>query len=83
MGLMLIHTIDTGSDLLWVPQVGCKSAGLFVKNCKAKTGLYNPTKSHTAEALHKPFDIEYGTGSAHGHYYKDHFAVCFSEFRSA
>jgi hypothetical protein len=62
-------------DLLWVPAAGCKSSGPFVNTCKTQTAVYHPEKSLTAEPLNQTFDIEYGTGSSHGRYYKDKFAV--------
>lgn len=67
---------DTGSDILWVPQKGCKSHGPMVKNCRKGrgAGLYDPGRSNTAESTGKQFKIVYGTGDASGPYYKDTFS---------
>ncbi|KAI6206316.1 hypothetical protein M3Y94_00896000 [Aphelenchoides besseyi] len=63
--------LDTGSDLFWLPKVGCTSSGPDVKFCKSGKGLYDPSKSKTAHDLHRTFQIEYGTGSAVGEYFSD------------
>lgn len=73
---------DTGSDILWVPQRGCSSRGPMVKNCRHRigAGLYDPSKSTTAESTGRNFKIVYGTGDASGPYYRDTFTVSFIEF---
>lgn len=66
---------DTGSDIFWLPQAGCRASGPLVSACRYNQGLYNPYGSSTMENLHQPFEINYGTGSAKGGYFMDVMAV--------
>lgn len=63
--------MDTGSDVFWLPKIGCTSSGPDVQYCASGKGLYNPSMSQTATDLHTHFQINYGTGSATGEYYSD------------
>ncbi|KAI6181333.1 Eukaryotic aspartyl protease [Aphelenchoides besseyi] len=63
--------MDTGSDIFWLPRVGCSSSGPDVQACRTGRGLYDPSQSSTAVDLHQPFQIRYGTGSAVGNYIWD------------
>ncbi|CAD5233640.1 unnamed protein product [Bursaphelenchus xylophilus] len=65
--------VDTGSDVLWVPKLGCKSYGPLVRKCP-NVDTYDPDASSTAESTRKLLFIEYGTGSVMGYYYRDNFA---------
>lgn len=66
-----VNISDTGSDVFWLPQVGCTSSGPDVYSCPTGQGLYNPSLSTTAVDLHSRFQIQYGTGSALGNYIAD------------
>ncbi|KAI1504057.1 aspartic peptidase domain-containing protein [Biscogniauxia marginata] len=60
--------IDTGSFELWVnPDCAASNVPDF---CDA-FGHYDPALSPSAENLNGDFDIQYGSGSASGTYYKD------------
>ncbi|CAD5230687.1 unnamed protein product [Bursaphelenchus okinawaensis] len=67
---------DTGSHMLWVPRVGCKSTGYFVENCKSNDSsrLYDPEMSTTSEVMQKKFEVVYGGGDASGSFVQDYFA---------
>ncbi|KAI6219109.1 Aspartic protease 6 [Aphelenchoides besseyi] len=70
-------TVDTGSNILWVPKKGCKATGEYlIGNCKSSKYVYNPRGSATGKNLNQPFRIAYGDGSATitGHYYRDVFS---------
>jgi hypothetical protein len=54
--------MDTGSDVFWLPRVGCISSGPDVSSCMSGNGLYNPSLSSTAIDLRTRFQIIYGTG---------------------
>ncbi|CAD5220784.1 unnamed protein product [Bursaphelenchus okinawaensis] len=62
---------DTGSDIFWLPQIGCQSYGVDVHACASGQELYNPNASSTSGDIHRAFQIQYGTGSANGRYYDD------------
>ncbi|KAI6212455.1 hypothetical protein M3Y94_00026100 [Aphelenchoides besseyi] len=69
--------IDTGSHILWVPKKGCKATGVgLIGNCKSGKYVYDPKGSASAEDLHEPFSIKYGSGESwvKGHYFKDVFS---------
>ncbi|KAI6176056.1 Peptidase A1 domain-containing protein [Aphelenchoides bicaudatus] len=63
--------MDTGSDVFWLPRVGCRSSGPDVHSCLSGQGLYDPSKSSTANNLNQRLQIQYGTGSASGQYFSD------------
>ncbi|KAI6173008.1 Peptidase A1 domain-containing protein [Aphelenchoides besseyi] len=65
---------DTGSDIFWVPKIGCSSSGPYAKYCRSRRSLYSPRRSRSARSLGRKFRIEYGTGSAYGEYFTDVFA---------
>ncbi|KAI6204876.1 hypothetical protein M3Y94_00728000 [Aphelenchoides besseyi] len=65
---------DTGSDIFWVPKVGCSSSGPYAKYCRSRRSLYSPRRSKSSKSLGRRFRIEYGTGSAYGDYFTDAFA---------
>ncbi|CAD5231134.1 unnamed protein product [Bursaphelenchus xylophilus] len=70
---LIIERVDTGSDVLWVPKLGCQSSGPLVRKCP-NVDTYDPDASSTAEFAQISFSLEYGTGSTKGHYYLDNFA---------
>lgn len=57
--------LDTGSQILWVPEINSINSNTNIKN------FYNPTKSTTAENTKKEFEVVYGTGYCQGYFYKD------------
>ncbi|KAI6224326.1 hypothetical protein M3Y99_01409400 [Aphelenchoides fujianensis] len=65
---------DTGSDIFWVPQRGCRASGPYAKHCRMGRSLYNPRRSRSSKRTARRFRIQYGTGSATGGYYTDVFA---------
>uniref|UniRef100_A0A1I7RJM0 Peptidase A1 domain-containing protein n=1 Tax=Bursaphelenchus xylophilus TaxID=6326 RepID=A0A1I7RJM0_BURXY len=65
--------VDTGSDVLWVPKLGCQSYGPLVRKCP-DVDTYDPAASSTAELTKQSFNIHYGRGYAKGYYYLDNFA---------
>ena len=56
--------LDTGSSLLWVAKPG-------VQGTNEITRFYDPSKSTTAEATGKTYEIRYGSGFCQGYFYND------------
>ena len=56
--------LDTGSQILWVPENNS-----FTSN--TEINFYEPKESKTAQYLNKEFEIYYGTGYCRGYMYKD------------
>lgn len=52
--------MDTGSSDLWVPAANCRS-----RACQVHT-KFGSADSSTLQATNKPWQIQYGTGSAAG-----------------
>ena len=57
--------LDTGSQILWIPENNSINSNKNIKN------FYEPTKSETAKNIKKEFEVFYGTGYCQGYYYKD------------
>ena len=57
--------LDTGSQILWVPENNSLNNNNYIKN------YYDPSQSKTAQSTLKEFEILYGTGYCQGYYYKD------------
>ena len=57
--------LDTGSQILWVPEVNSNNTNTEIKN------YYEPKKSKTSKDIGKSFEIFYGTGYCKGNYYQD------------
>ncbi|CAD5224000.1 unnamed protein product [Bursaphelenchus okinawaensis] len=62
---------DTGSTILWVPSVKCKSTGVLVNNCKTGSNLFSFRKSTTASNTTYTFEEKYGAGKAKGWVFGD------------
>ena len=57
--------LDTGSQVLWVPEINSTVSNKEIKN------YYEPNKSKTSQNLNKEYEITYGTGYCQGYFYKD------------
>jgi hypothetical protein len=55
---------DTGSNLLWVPSIGCNG-------CRNYTNKFNSTSSNSFVAFNKTKEIEYELGFINGSYVND------------
>ena len=57
--------LDTGSQVLWVPEINSTVSNKEIKN------FYEPNKSDTSQNMNKELEIVYGTGYCQGYFYKD------------
>ena len=57
--------LDTGSQVLWVPEINSINSNKEIKN------FYEPNKSDTSQNMNKELEIIYGTGYCQGYFYKD------------
>ena len=57
--------LDTGSQVLWVPEINSTVSNKEIKN------FYEPNKSDTSQNMNKELEIIYGTGYCQGYFYKD------------
>ena len=57
--------LDTGSQILWVPENNSFNINNNMKN------FYFPNKSTTSQKTNKEFEVIYGTGYCQGYFYKD------------
>ena len=57
--------LDTGSQILWVPEINSTVSNKDIKN------FYEPNKSKTSQNINRTLEIVYGTGYCQGYFYKD------------
>ena len=57
--------LDTGSQILWVPEINSTVSNPEIKN------FYEPEKSKTSKNIHRELEVVYGTGYCQGYFYKD------------
>ena len=55
--------LDTGSQVLWVPEINSTVSNKEIKN------FYEPNKSDTSQNMNKELEIIYGTGYCQGYFY--------------
>ena len=57
--------LDTGSQILWIPEINSNNSNLKIKN------FYNPSISKTSKKTNQGFEMLYGTGYCKGYFYQD------------
>ena len=65
--------LDTGSQILWVPEINSDDGEVKLKN------HYNPNISLTSKNTFVPFSIEYATGYTQGYFYFDKLKFLINE----